>query len=89
MDMAQTYQGYFQEDGRFVADDNIFIALPIKRRVIVMVLDDEVIETKAKKQRKAFEEFNQSISQADPLGDEFDEIINQGINIPYDEESGL
>jgi len=56
MDLVQTYQGYFQEDGRFVADNNIFIALPIKRRVVVMVLYDEVIETKAQKQRKAFEE---------------------------------
>jgi len=80
--VAQTYQGYFQEDGRFVSDNNIFIALPIKRRVILKILDDEVIETKAQKQRKAFEEFTQAISQAEPLGDDFDQIISQGINIP-------
>ena len=81
MDVAQTYQGYFQEDGRFVAD-NILITLPIKRRVIVIILDDEIIETKAQKQRKAFEEFTHAISQAEPLGDDFDLIISQGVNIP-------
>ena len=82
MDVEQTYQGYFQEDGRFVADNNIFITIPIKRRVIVKILDDEVIETKVQKQRKAFEEFTKAISQAEPLGEEFDQIISEGVNLP-------
>jgi len=80
--MAQTYQGYFQEDGRFVSDNDILVALPIKRRAIVVIFDDEIKITKAQKQRKAFEEFNRAVSQAEPLGSEFDEIINQGINLP-------
>ena len=82
MDVEQTYQGYFQEDGRFVADNNIFITIPIKRRVIVKILEEEVIETKAQKQRKAFEEFTQAISQVEPLGEEFDQIISQGVKLP-------
>jgi len=82
MDVEQTYQGYFEEDGRFIADNNIFITIPIKCRVIVKILEDEVIETKAQKQRKAFEEFTKAISQAEPLGEEFDQIISEGVSIP-------
>ena len=33
------------------------------------------------KQRQAFVEFAKAISQAEPLGEEFDEIINQGVNM--------
>jgi len=42
--MIQAYQGYFQEDGRFIAD-NLMVKIPINRRVIVNVLDDEAINT--------------------------------------------
>ena len=41
--MIQTYQGYFGEDGRFVSD-NIVMKIPVGRRTIVNVFDDEVIE---------------------------------------------
>ena len=44
MEMIQTYQGYFVEDGRFVPD-NLLVKIPIKRRAIVNILDDEVSET--------------------------------------------
>ena len=80
MEMSQTYQGYFLLDGRFVADDQE-ITIPAMRRVIVNILDDELIETKAEKQRKAFEEFVQTIAGADPLGEEFDQIISRGIHV--------
>ena len=40
--MIQTYQGYFQEDGRFVPD-GVMVKLPTRRRAIVNVFDDEVI----------------------------------------------
>lgn len=39
--MIQTYQGYFQEDGRFIPD-NLSIPLPTRQRAIVNILDDEV-----------------------------------------------
>ena len=41
--MIQAYQGYFQEDGRFITDNRTKI--PANRRVIVNVLDDEIINT--------------------------------------------
>ncbi|MDR0999400.1 MAG: hypothetical protein LBL96_01120 [Clostridiales bacterium] len=44
MEMIQTYQGYFVEDGRFVPD-NFLIKIPIKRRAIVNILEDEVPDT--------------------------------------------
>lgn len=39
--MIQTYQGYFQEDGRFISD-SLSIQIPTRRRAIVNILDDEV-----------------------------------------------
>ena len=44
--MIQTYQGYFEEDGRFV-HDGLFIKLPTRRRAIVNVFDDEITNEKA------------------------------------------
>ena len=41
--MIQTYQGYFLEDGRFIPD-SLLAKIPVKRRAIVNILDDEVIE---------------------------------------------
>jgi len=43
--MIQAYQGYFQEDGRFIANNRI-IKIPINRRVIVNILEDEIINSK-------------------------------------------
>ena len=38
--MIQAYQGYFKDNGYFVAD-NPSVKLPTKRRVIVTILEDE------------------------------------------------
>lgn len=38
---VQTYQGYFQADGRFVSD-SLLVQFPLGRRTIINVLDDEV-----------------------------------------------
>jgi len=40
--MVKTYKGYFTEDGRFVPDGAI-VKLPVRRRAVVSVFDDEVI----------------------------------------------
>ena len=77
--MAQTYQGYFQADGRFIADDTE-VAIPTMRQMIISIIDDEATETKAQKQRKAFEEFVKIVSEADPLGESFDRAMRQGIH---------
>ena len=39
--MIQTYQGYFQEDGSFIAN-GILVKPPTRRRAIINVLDDEI-----------------------------------------------
>ena len=80
--MIQAYQGYFGEDGRFVAD-NVSVKIPIKRRVIVNVLDDEVVETKSKAQLQndALKMFSVAMKEItdEPLDEEFDEIVNKSI----------
>ena len=40
--MVQTFKGYFSEDGRFVPD-GVLVKLPIRRRAVVNVFDEEVI----------------------------------------------
>jgi hypothetical protein len=78
--MVQTYQGYFQE-GRFVSQQTK--SIPDHVEVYVLVTDKTIPanKTKAQEQREAFESFFQAISNTEPLGEEFDEIISQGINI--------
>jgi hypothetical protein len=44
MEMIQTYQGYFIEDGRFVSD-GLLVKIPTRRRAIVNILDDEIDST--------------------------------------------
>jgi hypothetical protein len=51
------------------------------RRVIVNVLNDEYNETKAQTQRRAFDKFIEAISNSEPLGEDFDEVINEGVHV--------
>jgi len=37
----QAYQGYFQEDVRFITDD-VVVKIPTHRRIIINVLDESV-----------------------------------------------
>jgi uncharacterized protein with von Willebrand factor type A (vWA) domain len=78
--MVQAYQGYFQSDGRFISD-NVSIKIPTMRRVIVNVLDDEIIENKSQSQRKAFDKFVKAISKCEPLGTDFDEAMKEGVHV--------
>ena len=43
--MVQTYEGYFVEDGRFIPDGAL-VKLPLRRRAIVNIFDDEVANDK-------------------------------------------
>jgi len=78
--MLQTLQGYFQE-GRFVSPQSASIPENVEVFVVVTEKTIQAQQTKVQQQRTAFNEFMESISGADPLGNEFDEIINQGINL--------
>ena len=57
--MIQTYQGYFKENGQFIAN-NTTVRIPSNRRVIINILD-EIVDTEIKtddeiaKRREMFE----------------------------------
>jgi len=83
--MIKTYEGYFQEDGQFVADSQI-IQLPIRRKIIVNILEEDVIEefnAKQKKQLTAIERLIAANNEIDdePLDHELDAILNNRVNI--------
>ena len=78
--MAQTIQGYFQE-GRFISPHKETIPDYIEVYVVITNRQVHTEQTKAQMQRQAFEQFTQAIKTAAPLGDDFDEIIKQGINV--------
>ena len=78
--MVQTYQGYFEE-GRFVSTHTSSIPDYVEVYVVVTGKTASTEITKAQKQRQAFEEFIQTVANAEPLSKEFDQIISQGINI--------
>jgi len=79
----QAYEGYF-ENGNFHTAGRI-IRIPERRRAIINILEDEVIETKTKSQRQgeALEQFFADIKEIDdePLDEEFFAIINSGTGI--------
>jgi len=52
--MLQAYQGYFQEDVRFIAD-NIIVKIPTNKRIIINILD-EIIDTEAIRDEKEIAE---------------------------------
>jgi len=52
--MIKAYQGYFREDGRFIAN-NVTVKIPANRRVIINVLDDEIVEDNKADERKGIE----------------------------------
>jgi len=49
--MIQAYQGYFEEDGRFIANNTV-VKIPVKRRVIINILDDEVNDAKVDSEKE-------------------------------------
>jgi len=77
--MGQVFYGYFQTDGRFVAD-NTSVSIPVMRRVIVNILDDETVDTNAtSRQRtesllKLFEEAENA--ENDLSDEEWEEFTN-------------
>ena len=79
----QAYEGYF-ENGQFHTAGSI-IRIPERRRAIVNILEDEVIEAKTKSQRQneALKKFSAAMKEIDdePLDDEFFAIINSGVSI--------
>ena len=78
--MAQALKGYFQ-GGQFVPLEAVVIPDNVEVYVVVTGNLLSGIKTKVQKQREAFEEFTQSVLEAEPLGEEFDKIISQGINL--------
>jgi len=86
--MVQTYQGYFEDDGRFVPE-GVLVKLPIGKRAIVNVFDEDAVSEPNRQrqaQRKAFEEFFAAMETLNEdgvelLDDEFDKILSEKFNI--------
>ena len=83
--MVQTFQGYFQEDGRFISD-NLLSQIPVMRKAIVNILVDEPIaeiKTDSQKQKEALQCLYDGLKEIDdePFDEEFDAIIKQGFTI--------
>ena len=83
--MIQTYQGYFQEDGRFISDC-IIVQMPVRRMTIINVLDEEINDgtiATSKKQKEALIRLYTGLKtiEDEPLDDEFEAIISEGFNI--------
>jgi len=63
MEMLQAYQGHFQVDGRFIAD-NPSVKLPTKRKVIVTILEDEYITPDNSKHQHRVNRFRKIMQEA-------------------------
>jgi hypothetical protein len=70
MEVIQTYQGYFQEDGRFIPD-SLLAKLPTRRRAIVNILEDEIVEKNTISKEEIFRQlFAEAGKAEDNLTDE-------------------
>ena len=85
--MIQTYQGYFQKDGRFISD-NLLVQIPAGRRTIVTVLDDEIdgitenAITDSQKQKEALNRLYSGLKviNDEPLDDAFDSFMAESVD---------
>ncbi len=77
MELIQTYQGYFAEDGRFIPD-SLLAKIPIGRRAIVNVLDDEIVQPRHHEKTAIIKAIIARAAEAeDELTDaEWDEMAN-------------
>jgi hypothetical protein len=73
----QAYKAYY-EDGRVIPFGNPVI--PEGSELIITVLEPPP-KSRAKQQREAFKRFINGMDNTPPLPPEFDEIINQRVNI--------
>ena len=81
--MVQAHKGYFQENGQFVTDSSL-TKIPTNQQVFI-IWDDETTEVKTKSQRQgeALDRLLATLNIIDdePLDEEFDRILAQGISI--------
>ncbi len=77
MELIQTYQGYFAEDGRFIPD-SLLAKIPIRRRAIVNVLDDEIVQPRQQTKTATIKGIiARALKAEDTLADsDWDEIAN-------------
>ena len=82
--MVQAFQGYFQEDGRFIPD-GMTVTVPKNTRAYVLVVPEEPVPEKTLSQRQyeAFQELWAGMDAIDdePFDEEFDEIMSRGVHI--------
>ena len=73
----QAYRAYY-ESGRFIPLETVL--LPEGSHVIVTVLEESPEEV-SRRQREAMERFRKAVRTSGPLPSDFDDIINQRVNI--------
>jgi len=71
-------QGYTQ-NGKIIPLGNP--AMPDGMKVIITILDEPFVENRATEQKKAFKEFKLGLTGCAPLPGEFDDIVNERVNI--------
>ena len=85
--MVQTYQGYFQDNGQFMAyEKNSAIRIPSNVEVYVVVTGKKLSslnKTKSQKQGEALDKLLATLGtiENEPFDDEFDQIVNSRVNI--------
>ncbi len=80
--MLHAYKAYY-EGGRVIPRGNPFI--PEGSELIITVMDVPAM-SRAERQREAFKLFMDATAAAPPLPAEFDEILNQRVNITREVE---
>ena len=90
MDMLQTYQGYFQDNGRFMPYEREAASqIPTNVEVYVVVTGNKpqpLEKSKSQRQAEALDKMLSAFSliENEPLDDEFDKIVNDRVNISRD-----
>jgi len=62
--MIQTHQGYFAEDGRFISN-GLFVQLPVRKRAIINIIDEEVVEESSADREDMFRKLFAEIGKAE------------------------
>jgi PII-like signaling protein len=76
--IMEALQGY-TENGRIIPLGNP--VMPDGLKVIITIIDEPTAVNRAADQKKAFKEFSNGLVSCAPLPPEFDEIVNERVNI--------
>ena len=78
MVIMNALQGY-TENGKIIPLGNP--AMPDGLKVIITILDEPFVKNLAAEQKQAFDELRKGLTACAPLPPEFDDIVNERVNI--------